>query len=215
MGNVGVSRVEASASNELHRLGEAVHEVLPLRSNLFKDEGGFQDILYGLRDNTQSIAEEHDGLAKTVESSIVLHLEKLKSEVKLHIRNIIQDTGRLANLVAAERENSIKLITSLARSIALAQCNPAAVEGRKDPWLRNQVVLEQLKKQVYQENMLQKSIIIMQTNSAQFEEALVRSVFNLINLSHYWISEFLSIVYNVVLSRLSGQFMTNITVVSP
>ncbi|KAG0150952.1 hypothetical protein CROQUDRAFT_37461 [Cronartium quercuum f. sp. fusiforme G11] len=172
----GVSRIETNTSSELYRLGDAVHEVLPLRTSLFMTEGGLQDILYGIRDNTQAIAEEHDAIAKTVNSSIVLHLEKLKKEVKLHIRNIIQDTGKLASLVAAERETSTKLITSLARSIALVKSNPIAVESRQDPWLCNHIVLEQLRKQVYEENMLQKSILIMQTNSAQFEEALVRAI---------------------------------------
>lgn len=141
-------------------------------------EGGLQDILYGIRDNTQVVAQEHDALAKTVNSSIVLHLQKLKNEVKLHIRNIMQDTGKIATLVAAEREASTRLITSLARSLALSQHTPLTLDSRQDPWLCNQIVLEQLHKQVHEENMLQKSILIMQTNSAQFEEALVRCVRN-------------------------------------
>jgi len=88
----------------------------------------------------------------------------------------MQDTGKLANLVAVERETSTKLITSLVRAITLAKNTPLSLDWRQDPWYCNQLVLEQLRKQVSEENMLQKSILIMQTQSAQFEEALVRSI---------------------------------------
>ncbi|EGG12542.1 Pleckstrin domain-containing protein [Melampsora larici-populina 98AG31] len=192
----GVNRVEQETSNELHRLGNAVHEVLPLRSSQFLDEGGLQDILYGVRENTRIIAEEHDALAKIVHSSIVLHLQKLKTEVKLHIRNIIEDTGKLATLVASERESSTRLITSLTRSIAFATHSPLNLEGRQDPWLCNQLVVEQLRKQVQEENMLQKSILIMQTNSAQFEEGLVRAIQSIWAVYHEYNTRKSGEVYN-------------------
>ncbi|KAH9811880.1 Pleckstrin domain-containing protein [Melampsora americana] len=192
----GVNRVEQEASNELHRLGNAVHEVLPLRSSQFLNEGGIQDILYGVRENTRVIAEEHDALAKVVHSSIVSHLQKLKNEVKLHILNIIQDTGRLATLVARERESSIRLITSLTRSIAFVKHSPLNLESRQDPWLCNQLVLEQLRKQVQEENMLQKSILIMQTNSAQFEEGLVRAIQSIWAVYHEYNTRKSGEVYN-------------------
>lgn len=192
----GVHRVEQETSNELHRLGNAVHEVLPLRSTQFLNEGGLQDILNGVRENTRVIAEEHDALAKIVHSSIVLHLQKLKTEVKLHIRNIIQDTGRLATLVASERESSTRLITSLTRSIAFAKASPLNLESRQDPWLCNQLVVEQLRKQVQEENMLQKSILIMQTNSAQFEEGLVRAIQSIWAVYHEYNTRKSGEVYN-------------------
>ncbi|EGG04796.1 uncharacterized protein MELLADRAFT_64625 [Melampsora larici-populina 98AG31] len=121
-------------------------------------------------------AEEHDAMAKIVHSSIVLHLQKLKTEVRLHICNIIEDTGELPSLVASERESSTRLITSLTRSIAFATHSPLNLEGRQDLWLCNQLVVEHLRKEVQEGNMLQKRKLIMQTNSAQFEEGLVRAI---------------------------------------
>ena len=57
-----------------------------------------QDIFYGIREKTRSIADHHANLAKTIEMSIVQHLQKLRVEIKAHIRNIQLDTGRLANV---------------------------------------------------------------------------------------------------------------------
>ena len=48
------------------------------------------------REKTRTIADHHANLAKTVEGSIVQHLQKLKAEIKAHIKNIQMDTGKLA-----------------------------------------------------------------------------------------------------------------------
>jgi len=50
------------------------------------------------------------------------------------------------------------------------------VSTKDDPYIVNMHVSKQLHKQVHEENALQKSIIIMQQNSAHFEEGVVRSV---------------------------------------
>lgn len=50
------------------------------------------------------------------------------------------------------------------------------ITSRSDPFVANALVLSQLTKQVHAENALQKSIIIMQQNSAHFESGLVRAV---------------------------------------
>ena len=71
---------------------------VPLREgNQFLGEDGVQDIFYDIRDKTRVIADQHANLAKTVEGSIVQHLEKLRTEIKAHIHNVQQDTGKLAN----------------------------------------------------------------------------------------------------------------------
>lgn len=108
--------------------------------------------------------------------SIVQHLQKLRAEIKAHIRNIQMDTGKLANSVAKERELSTKVITDLARSITMLKNTPMSVSAREDPWYNNMLVARQLQKQVQEENALQKSIIIMQQNSAHFEEGVVRAL---------------------------------------
>lgn len=142
------------------------------------------------------IADHHANLAKTVEGSIVQHLQKLKTELKAHVKNIQQDTGKLAASVAKERELSTKMITDLARSITMLKNTPLGVHAKEDPWLvlflsshskvlvlnsvsyryTNSLVARQLQKQVNEENALQKSIIIMQQNSEHFEEGVVRAI---------------------------------------
>lgn len=150
---------------------------MPFREgNQFLGEDGLQDIFYGIRDKTRVIADHHANLAKTVEGSIVQHLEKLRVEIKAHIKNVQQDTGKLANSVARERELSTKMISDLARSITLLKNTPMSVSARDDPYAANQAVSRQLQRQVNEENALQKSIIIMQQNSAHFEEGIVRSI---------------------------------------
>ena len=50
------------------------------------------------------------------------------------------------------------------------------MSAKSDPYVANASVFAQLTKQVHAENALQKSIIIMQQNSAHFEEGIVRAV---------------------------------------
>jgi hypothetical protein len=51
-----------------------------------------------------------------------------------------------------------------------------AVTSKSDPYVANSLVARQLFKQVHEENLLQKSIVIMQQNSAHFEEGIVRAL---------------------------------------
>lgn len=171
----GIADIEYNTAKELTKLGGVIQ--VPFREgNQFLGEDGIQDIYYGIRDKTRVIADHHANLAKTVEGSIVQHLQKLRSEIKAHIKNVQQDTGKLANSVAKEREMSTKQITELARSITLLKNTPMSVTAREDPYAANQQVFRQLQRQVNEENALQKSIIIMQQNSAHFEEGIVRSI---------------------------------------
>lgn len=171
----GIADIEYNTAKELTKLGGVIQ--VPFREgNQFLGEDGIQDIYYGIRDKTRVIADHHANLAKTVEGSIVQHLQKLRAEIKAHIKNVQQDTGKLANSVAKEREMSTKMITELARSITLLKNTPMSVTAREDPYAANQQVFRQLQRQVNEENALQKSIIIMQQNSAHFEEGIVRSI---------------------------------------
>lgn len=45
-----------------------------------------QDIYYGIRDKTRIIADQHANLGRTIDSSIVQHLQKLRTEIKAHIK---------------------------------------------------------------------------------------------------------------------------------
>jgi hypothetical protein len=51
-----------------------------------------------------------------------------------------------------------------------------AVTSKTDPYVVNAAVIHQLTKQVHEENLLHKSILAMQQNSANFEEAIVRAL---------------------------------------
>ena len=125
---------------------------MPFREgNQFLGEDGLQDIFYSIREKTRTIADHHSNLAKTVEGSIVQHLEKLRAEIKAHVRNVQQDTGKLANTVAREREISTKMISDLARSITLLKNTPMSVSPREDPFTANQAVSMQLQRQVNEE----------------------------------------------------------------
>ncbi|KAG8969467.1 hypothetical protein FRC03_002743 [Tulasnella sp. 419] len=171
----GIADIENNTARELTKLGAVIQ--VPFRAgNQFLGEGGLQDVYYQIRDKTRSIADQHANFAKTIDSSLVQHLEKLLAEIKAHIRNVQNDTGKLASLVAKERELSTKHIADLAKSIAMFKNTPMAVSAKDDPYVQNQLVMKQLQKQVNEENALQKSIIIMQQNSAHFEEGIVRSL---------------------------------------
>lgn len=171
----GVADIESNTSKELTKLGAVIQ--VPFRpGNQFLGEGGMQDVFYTIRDKTRVIADSHSSLARTIESSIVQHLQKLRTEIKAHIKNVQNDTGKLAASVAKEREMSTKVISDLNRAIGNVNHTPMSVSAKEDPFAVNMAVLKQLQKQVAEENSLQKSIIIMQQNSAHFEEGIVRSI---------------------------------------
>ncbi|KAJ7772839.1 hypothetical protein DFH07DRAFT_801688 [Mycena maculata] len=171
----GVADIHNSTAKELTKLGAVIQ--VPFRAgNQFLGEGGLQDIYYDIRDKTRAIADQHANLGRTIDSSIVQHLQKLRTEIKAHIKNVQNDTGKLATNVAKERELSTRLIAELSAGISSFKNTPMAVTSKTDPYVANAAVVRQLTKQVHEENLLQKSIIIMQQNSAHFEEGIVRAL---------------------------------------
>ncbi len=108
-----------------------------------------QDIYYGIRDKTRVIADQHANLGRTIDSSIVQHLQKLRTEIKAHIKvrhtystvelsidlvqNVQNDTGRLATSVAKERELSTRYIAELATNISAYKNTPMNVTAKTDP----------------------------------------------------------------------------------
>ncbi|BEI86997.1 hypothetical protein CcaverHIS002_0703430 [Cutaneotrichosporon cavernicola] len=171
----GVADIEGNTSKELTKLAAVIQ--VPFRpGNQFLGEGGVQDVFYTIRDKTRVIADSHASLARTIDSSIVQHLQKLRTEIKAHIKNVQNDTGKLAASVAREREMSTKSIADLSRAISACNNTPMQLSAKEDPYAVNIAVMKQLQKQVHEENALQKSIVIMQQNSAHFEEGIVRSI---------------------------------------
>ncbi|TFK21233.1 hypothetical protein FA15DRAFT_624186 [Coprinopsis marcescibilis] len=171
----GIADIENNTAKELAKLAGVIQ--VPFKSgNQFLGEGGLQDVYYGIRDKTRTISDQHANLGRTIDSSIVQHLQKLLAEIKAHIRNVQNDTGKLAAGVAKEREMSTRLVGELANSVSMYKNTPMNIPAKNDPFIANQAVHRQLSRQVLEENLLQKSLIITQQNSAHFESGIVRSI---------------------------------------
>ncbi|KAJ3860039.1 hypothetical protein EV359DRAFT_75382 [Lentinula novae-zelandiae] len=185
----GVADIQHYMAREMVKLGGVVQ--VPFRSSsggggggggnggFIGGEGGVQEVFYKLREEgIRSVAEEYEGFGQMIEGSIVRHLEKLRGEVKMHIKNIQNDTGKLATTVSRERELSTSLISALGMSISTYRNTPLALGAhpKGDPYISNLGVQRQLRTQVNVENLLQKSIIITQANSASFEEGIVSAI---------------------------------------
>ncbi|CAA7265623.1 unnamed protein product [Cyclocybe aegerita] len=171
----GIADIENNTSRELTKLAGVIQ--VPFKAgNQFLGDGGLQDVYYDIRDRTRIIADQHADLGRTIDSSIVQHLQKLRAEIKAHIKNVQNDTGKLAATVAKERELSTRLVGELANNISTFKNTPMNLQARQDPYVANLAVSRQLQRQVLEENLLQKSIVMMQQNSAAFEEGIVRSI---------------------------------------
>ncbi|RXW20206.1 hypothetical protein EST38_g5648 [Candolleomyces aberdarensis] len=171
----GLADIENNSAKEMVKLAGLIQ--VPFKSgNQFLGEGGLQDVYYSVRDKSRAMADQHANLGRTIDSSIVEHLKKLLAEIKAHIRNVQNDTGKLAASVAKERETSTRLVGELANSVSMYKNTPMQIPAKSDPYITNASVSRQLSRQVLEENLLQKSIIIMQQNSATFEEGIVRSL---------------------------------------
>ncbi|KAJ7163876.1 hypothetical protein C8R43DRAFT_918869 [Mycena crocata] len=171
----GVADVQNATAKELTKLGAVLQ--VPFRTgNQFLGEGGLQDIFFDIRDKTRVVADQHANFGRAIDTSIVQHLQKLRTEIKAHLKNVQNDTGKLATNVAKERELSTRLISELSSNIATFKSTPMNVTTKTDPYVANAAVVRQLQKQVHEENLLQQSIINMQQNSAQFEQGIVRSM---------------------------------------
>ncbi|KAI0701232.1 hypothetical protein BC835DRAFT_1303818 [Cytidiella melzeri] len=171
----GLADIENNIAREMTKLGAVIQ--VPFRSgNQFLGEGGLQDVYYHIRDKTRAIADEHANLGRTIDGSIVQHLQKLRVEIKAHIKNIQNDTAKLATSVAKERDLSAKLIGDLGTNISILKNTPMSVTAKTDPYVANQAVYRQLVKQVHTENALQKSILLTQSSSALFEASLIQAI---------------------------------------
>jgi hypothetical protein len=81
----GIADIESNTAKELTKLGGVIQ--VPFRAgSQFLGEGGLQDTFYAIRDRTRAIADAHQSLARTLDSSIVQHLHKLRAEIKAHIK---------------------------------------------------------------------------------------------------------------------------------
>ncbi|PCH42709.1 hypothetical protein WOLCODRAFT_138045 [Wolfiporia cocos MD-104 SS10] len=85
----GIADIQNNVAREMTKLAGVIQ--VPFRSgNQFLGEGGLQDIYYGIRDKTRAIADEHANLGRTIDGSIVQHLQKLRVEIKAHIKAVFE-----------------------------------------------------------------------------------------------------------------------------
>ncbi|KAF8554019.1 hypothetical protein OG21DRAFT_1603770 [Imleria badia] len=204
----GLADIQNNIAREYTKLRAVIQ--VPFRAgNHFLGESGLQDVFYNIRDKTRVIADQHANLGRTIDSSIVQHLQKLRTEIKAHIKNVQNDTGKLATSVAKERELSAKMIGDLSTSISIFKNTPMSVTAKSDPYVANAAVARQLQKQVHEENALQKSIIIMQQNSAHFEEGIVRAIQSAWQTYDEWHSRMSSSVQETW--RVLGEAMSSLS----
>ncbi|KAG6369876.1 hypothetical protein JVT61DRAFT_13340 [Boletus reticuloceps] len=200
----GLADIHNNVAREYTKL-RAVIQVPFKAGNQFLGEGGLQARVTPPYPIARS---NHANLGRTIDSSIVQHLQKLRTEIKAHIKNVQNDTGKLATSVAKERELSAKMMGDLSTSVSIFKNTPMGVTAKSDPYVANVAVARQLQKQVHEENALQKSIIIMQQNSAHFEEGIVRAIQSAWQTYDEWHSRMSTSVQDTW--RILGEIMSSL-----
>ncbi|KAI5886674.1 uncharacterized protein SCHCODRAFT_02104189 [Schizophyllum commune H4-8] len=171
----GIAEAEHDNAKELAKLSAVIQ--LPFKpGNQFSEEGGIQDIYASIRDKTRVIADHNTSLAKNIEATIVQDLQRTHGDIKSHIKNIQSNAGKLATAVAKERELSTKIMAELGSSVTNMQQMPMNVTPKNDPYVVNQTVRKQMRKQIESENMLHNAILAAQAQSADFEGGIVRGI---------------------------------------
>lgn len=79
-------------------------------------EGGWQEVLYSVRDQTKVLADHHLALGNTIEKTVVKELEGVRSELKAHISAIEKEAGVLADEVDKEVRSVAPSASRLRRS---------------------------------------------------------------------------------------------------
>ncbi|GAA5832490.1 hypothetical protein JCM3766R1_003098 [Sporobolomyces carnicolor] len=171
----GLAQVEHAASRSTLALNETI-QVPFHEGHGFLGEGGWQEVLYEVRDNNRLLAEKHETFAETIEQTVVRELEGVRSELKAHISAVEKEASALADQVEHERETSVRLLTELQSGIDTFENSSVQMLPQKDPYLSHHLVHNQLKKQVNKENDLQAALIRFQQQQASFEEGIAKSI---------------------------------------
>ncbi|GAA5921700.1 hypothetical protein JCM1841_007095 [Sporobolomyces salmonicolor] len=171
----GLADIEHAASKSTQALTETI-QVPFHEGHGFLGEGGWQEVLYELRDDTKLLAETHSTFAETIERTVVKELEGVRSELKAHIAAIEKEASTLADEVEKERQVSTHHLTELQTGIDTFENSSVQMLPQKDPYLSHNLVLNQLKKQVLKENDLQLAMIRFQQQQPGFEENIARSI---------------------------------------
>ncbi|GAA5882480.1 hypothetical protein JCM16303_001757 [Sporobolomyces ruberrimus] len=171
----GLAHIEHAASKSTLALNETI-QVPFHEGHGFLGEGGWQEVLYEVRDNNKILAEKHQTFAETIEQTVIRELESVRSELKSHISAVEKEASALADQVEHEREVSVKHLTELQSGIDTFENSSVQMLPQKDPYLSHSLVQNQLKKQVLKENDLQAALIRFQQQQAQFEENIAKQI---------------------------------------
>ncbi|KAG0074274.1 hypothetical protein BGZ92_003468, partial [Podila epicladia] len=91
-----VAAVETGTSRAWSKAASVL--VVPFKDgHQFLGKGGLQDVCAGLRDSAKLRGEQHAGVARFVEETVVKHLRRLKQDLKGKIRAIRMDTNLYNN----------------------------------------------------------------------------------------------------------------------
>ncbi|SCZ88245.1 BZ3500_MvSof-1268-A1-R1_Chr2-1g04283 [Microbotryum saponariae] len=142
----------------------------------FLGEGGWQEILYSVRDQTKVLAEAHSNFGETIEKTVVKELQGVRAEIKAHIAALEKEASLLADDVEKERANSTQLLTQLQTGIETYESSDSPMLPQHDPYLTHSLVQTQLKKQIHKENDLQAALIRFQQQQPAFEEGIAKSI---------------------------------------
>ncbi|GAA5940901.1 uncharacterized protein JCM15063_000913 [Sporobolomyces koalae] len=171
----GLAHIEHAASKSTLALNETI-QVPFHEGHGFLGEGGWQEVLYEVRDNNRLLADKHQSFADEIEQTVVRELEGVRSELKSHIAAIEKEASALADSVEHERGVSVKHLTELQSGIDTFENSNVQMLPQKDPYLSHSLVQNQLKKQVHKENDLQAALIRFQQQQASFEEGIAKSI---------------------------------------
>ncbi|SCV72148.1 BQ2448_4842 [Microbotryum intermedium] len=168
----------------------------------FLGEGGWQEVVYSVRDQTKLLAEAHSNFGETIDKTVVKELQGVRAEIKAHIAAIEKEASSLADDVEKEvsrhpervkttgivgfminttrflqqRSHSTQLLTQLQTGIETYESSDSPMLPQYDPYLTHSLVQTQLKKQVHKENGLQAALIRFQQQQPAFEESIAKSI---------------------------------------
>ncbi|ORY64622.1 hypothetical protein BCR35DRAFT_354988 [Leucosporidium creatinivorum] len=171
----GLAAIEHTTSKSTLALQETI-QVPFHEGHQFLGEGGWQEVLYSVRDQTKILADHHSALGNTIEKTVVKELEGVRSELKAHITAIEKEAGALADEVEKERATSASHLTQLSSGLDTFDNSSEQMLPQHDPYLSHIAVSKQLHKQVLKENDLQASIIRFQQQQPTFEENIAKQI---------------------------------------
>lgn len=143
-----------------------------------QDGHGFQNMFYGLRDNTRQMAELHNSFAHQIDNEVLSLLQENKSNLKSHLDGLNSDLGKTADATDKERELSTNALGEHSKGVSMAGSGNGlgATNAKHDPFITHGTVERQLLRQLEHENKLTRGTIDWQQRSERFEKDVVNKM---------------------------------------